>query len=241
VRQRIKRMRSLLRVVEPAFGSIAIESRKALGTSARLLAGARDADVAAASARELAITARDGDAGLDRVADALDREAAKAHHETTPVAEVSARLAEVSRLLQALDPDLDGEALLESALAKAYRRGRKAMRRAEHSLSTPDLHRWRQQVKHLWHLIRVARRRLPTRQRRLAADLDRLAEILGRDHDHAVRAERLALSPSGDLSLMRQLGLIAERRRNLEAEAFALAAKLYKRRPRAFAKRLSIR
>jgi hypothetical protein len=114
------------------------------------------------------------------------------------------------------------------------------MRRAESSLSTPDLHRWRKEVKHLWHLLRVARKRLPSRSKAIATKLDRLAEVLGLDHDHAVLAERLALSPTGDPSLMRQLGLIAERRKKLEVEAFELAAELYDAKPRVFSRRLRV-
>ncbi len=39
---------------------------------------------------------------------------------------------------------------------------------------------------------------------------------------------------------MRQLALIARRRNGLEAEAFALGARLYSRKPKAFAERLRL-
>ena len=75
---------------------------------------------------------------------------------------------------------------------------------------------------------------------RLTASLDRLIEMLGLDHDHALLAERLALSPH-DPALQRQLALIADRRRAMEADALTLGADLYRRTPKAFEKRYRLR
>ena len=115
------------------------------------------------------------------------------------------------------------------------------MRRARTSLSTPDLHAWRKEVKDLWHLIRLARKRLPARVAAMAGDLARLGDMLGRDHDHAVLAEKLALAPDANHSLMRQLAMIAAGRRALEKEAFALGEELYERKPKAFAAKARLR
>jgi hypothetical protein len=60
--------------------------------------------------------------------------------------------------------------------------------------------------------------------------------VLGLDHDHAVLAERVALAPeAGPVS--GQLALIAERRRGLADEAFAVGGELYAAKPKEFAKR----
>ncbi len=180
VRQRLKRIRTILRVIEPAFGERAVTMRRTLAEAARLLARARDADVAAASARELAaITPAGEDAGFERVAIALDAEAAHAHQERTPFGEVTRRFSEAVTEAATFQPDFDGQALVAVALRKAYARGRNAMLQAETSLSTPDLHRWRKAVKDLWHLVRMARKRLPKRVVRIAPNLDRLGEALG--------------------------------------------------------------
>jgi CHAD domain-containing protein len=240
VRQRLKRSRTLLRVLEPALGDPAIQLRHKLSEAARILAGARDADVAAASARELAATEGGEEAGFNRVAIALDAEAAVAHRERTPLRDVSDRFVEAIAVVEAFTPDFDGRAVLAAALRMAYARGRRAMDRAETTLSTPDLHRWRKAVKDLWHLIRLARKRLPARVVKTGAGLDRLGEALGLGNDSALLAEKLALSPTGDPALMRQLALIARRRNALEAEAFALGAELYRRKPKAFARRLQL-
>jgi CHAD domain-containing protein len=242
VRQRLKRVRTLIRVLAPELGDQAEATRRPLSEVARMLAGARDADVAAASARGLAAaTPHAGALGLDRVVKALDQEAADAHRERTPLAEVGRRLEVLAMEVAAFDSGhLHGGALITTALKRSYAAGREAMARARGSLATPDLHRWRKRVKDLWHLLRLTRERTGGKGARNAPRLERLGELLGLDHDHALLAEKLALSPEGDPALMAQLGLIADRRRTLEAEAFELGERIYRRRPKAFVKSLKL-
>ena len=239
-RQRLKRVRSVLRVLRPKIGTRATRSIGRLRDAARLLAGARDADAAAASARSIKAAQAGDNAGFDRVVAYLDYEARETHARAVSTDEAIRLLAAAERDLQRMPADIDGTALLERAIDKTFRRGRTARRRAEFSLATPDLHRWRKLVKELWHLVRLARKRLPTRAGRLAVRLERLAELLGLDHDHAVLAERLALSPGGDPALLQQLALIAKERRALEAEAFALGARIYRDKPKKFRRRMRL-
>jgi CHAD domain-containing protein len=238
VRQRLKRLRSTLRIVEPHFGERAAAARRELAMAGRLLAKARDADVAAASARGLSASAAGNDHGLGRLALTLDLEAARAHNERTPIGEVQRHLAAATATIAGLEADFDGDALLAAALRRSYADGRRAMRKAKATLATANIHRWRKAVKHLWHVLGIARKRLPRRASRLLPDLDRLGDLLGLDNDHALLAERLALSPSADLSLMDQLSLIARRRHALEEEAFELGDKTYARKPKKFMDRL---
>jgi CHAD domain-containing protein len=241
VRRRLKRVRSVLRVLRPELGAEAARLAGCLRDAARRLADTRDTDAAAASARSLTEAPEADGAGLERVIAMLDREAEDCHAEVASFAEAGNLLAAVEEELSGLDVDADGAALLGRAIERAYRRGRAAMRRATFSLATPDLHEWRKSVKDLWHLIRLARKRLPAAVARRAPRLERLGETLGLDHDHAMLAERLALSPEGDPALMQQLSLIARRRRALEAEAFALGARLYRQKPKAFRRRLRLK
>jgi len=235
VRQRLKRLRTILRVLQPVFGDRAVLLRRSLGETARLLAGARDADVAVASARSLAeLVPAENDLGLERLVSALDAEASAAHRERTPIGEVNRRLASALATVREFDTSFDGDVLIRKALRKAYARGRRAMEHAHATLATPHLHDWRKSVKQLWFLLRLSRRRLAKRGERIAPDLAKLGEVLGADNDQATLAEKLALSPTGDISLMAQLSLIARQRNTLEAEAFALGAELYRRKPDAF-------
>jgi hypothetical protein len=75
----------------------------------------------------------------------------------------------------------------------------------------------------------------------MAKRLETLGDVLGLDHDHALLAEKLALSPHHDPALMRQLALIAAKRRGLETRAFALGQAVYRDRPARFARRMKLR
>ncbi len=242
VRQRLKRVRTILKIIEPAVGEAASELRATLTHAGQLLAYARDADVAAARARAIAAaTAGDHDLGFDRVADTLGQFAAEAHRKKTPVGEITMLFATAGAAVTTLMPDFDGERTLSDAVRRAYAAGRRAEARARRSLATHDLHTWRKRVKELCHLLDLARRRLPPRARRMAKRLRTIDAALGADNDHALLAEKIALMPTADLSLMSQLSAIARRRNDLEAHAFQLGARVYRRRPRAFARRLPLR
>jgi CHAD domain-containing protein len=240
-RQRLKRIRTLLGVVEPVRPSEVAAAKRALRAAARLLAETRDADVVAASARGLRNLAEPGeDGGLDRVVAELAHQAEEAHDQSARERLASERLAAAEAALGRLPGGLDGGALFERALARSYRKGRRAMIQAQSSLATPELHRWRKAVKDYWNLVRIGRKRLPRSVRASAAALARLGDLLGLDHDHAVLAERLALSPEPDPGLMRHLALIARERQRLEEEAFRLGTKLYRHKPKKQARRLKL-
>jgi CHAD domain-containing protein len=240
-RQRLKRLRSLLRVLKPALGSKAQIAKVKTREAARRLAGARDADAAAASARGLRAEVGTGEeAGLDRLVTTLDREAKVRHAGAPPLAAVIGLIRQAEAALADVGDDMDGRELLEKALVRSYRRGGKALRRAETSLSMPDLHRWRKDVKDLWHLVRLARDRLPKGSGKLGRKLEKLGDLLGLDHDHSILAVKLVNSPSAEPEMMRQLQIIANKRRHLEGSAFTLGEKVYRRSPKRFGQRFRL-
>jgi CHAD domain-containing protein len=240
-RQRLKRLRTLTRVFRPVLGEHGEPLKAALREISHLLAGARDADAAVETARALreAAANRPGH-GFDGVVAELAREAKATHAASLPVDNVLRRLGEIEGHFAAIGPVEDGAALLTQALARAYRRGRRARSRALESLATPDLHLWRKSAKDLWHLLRLCRKRLPRRAETLTGRLERLADLLGRDHDYALLAERLALAPQHDPALGLQLSVIAGERRKLEAEAIALGDEIYRDKPKEFARRMRL-
>jgi CHAD domain-containing protein len=241
VRQRIKWIRSTLRVLQGPLGEEARAGRRQAASAARLLSGARDADVAAASARVLSATTAAGDGpGFERLADALDREAVVAHQKRTPLGEVRHRLTAIAESASRYRTDFDGAEVLSRALQRAYHRARRAMRRAANGRATTELHRWRKEIKHLWHLLRLARPLIRHGTGKTADGFDRLVDLLGLDHDHAMLAERLARSPD-DRALRQQLAVIAERRSGMENDAFELGVSLFADKPKAFAQRYRLK
>lgn len=234
VRQRLKRVRSVMRVLRPALGTRISRASRSLRDASRHLAEARDPCAVAASARHLLTVVEADGTGLERVVAKLDRQVVRRQYGAVAFAEIDKLLATVQAEISGIDKNVDGADLLRRGIDRAYRRGRRAMQRATFSLGTPDFHAWRKAVNELRHLIRISRKRLPADFAKRAAGLKRLGYALGLDHDHAMLAEQLALSPEGDPALMRQLSIIAEHRLALESKAFALGAKLYKKKPKKF-------
>jgi len=239
VRHRIRRVHLVLRVLRPSIGAVATDTVGSLRDAARLLAGKPVTDPASATA--LIPIANEGGEDLDLAIATLDRQTHSDSVDVKTIARIDERLAAAERDLAVPTDRIDGKDLLAKAVDRTYRRGRKAMQRETFSLVTPEFHDWRKSVKDLWYLIRLARKRLPPRARLLAARLERLDEVLGRDHDHAMRAERLALSPTGDPALMQKLSVIAEHRRDLAKEAFALGGRVYKAKPKTFRQRMVLK
>jgi hypothetical protein len=72
-----------------------------------------------------------------------------------------------------------------------------------------------------------------------ARDLDRLADVLGDDHDLAVLRERLTAGtqpPHVDVDAV--IGLLDHRRAELQGEAWQLGQRIYAEKPKAFLARV---
>jgi CHAD domain-containing protein len=239
-RRRLKRIRSIVRLMRPSLGRQYDAYRDDIRTVAQSLAVFRDADVLHAMATDLrAVSAPDQQALIERAIGSFDTQRPNRRRGT---------LAPVLRALEELELDAEdlpipkkGEAMFVAAVHRAYRRGRRAMQRARRSRAAADFHRWRKDAKDLWHLLELARRRIPKKMRRLAARIDTLAEILGLDHDYWITGEHIA-KVSGDLTSQEATRhLVASRRTRLQKDALRRGRRLYRRRPRAFLRSIRLR
>lgn len=122
---------------------------------------------------------------------------------------------------------------LDAGLLRSYERGRRGLDCARESEEAADLHQWRKRVKDLWYHERLLAPVCGRVVQGHAKELDRIAELLGDDHDLAVLREQLtqnAIPVVTDLDAV--LTLIDHRRRELEAEAFRLGAPYPRSLPR---------
>jgi CHAD domain-containing protein len=132
----------------------------------------------------------------------------------------------------------DSWKLLEPGVDRAYRRGRREMRRAAAEPSGANMHAWRKRTKDLWYQLRILEAHLPES---LAASLDRageLAELLGDHHDLTVLRDDLLGRDAAVLHRPELVAAIGERQEELAARAFELGGRLYARKPEAFRRRL---
>jgi CHAD domain-containing protein len=224
-RKRIKKSRALLRLARPAMRprSFRIYDRE-LRDQGRALSGARDADVLVQTLDDLArhdtrIPKPHFTAVRNRLA------------ETAQGAPPEQDVASVAGNVEGWPVDRADARTLVRALTGTYKRGRRAYARAKDDPTTENLHQWRKRVKDLWYQQQLLQRVWPDVMKALAGEAKTLSKLLGSDHDLAVLAGELA--PGDPL-----LPLIADRRAELQSEAFALGSRVYAESPKAFRKRV---
>ena len=241
-RRGLKRIRALFLVVETVPGADRDKRMRRARDAARLLAGARDADVMAAEARRLRLRAEGRAAhAAALLVERFDDRARRAHLETPPFDQVAARLRAIEAAARSLPTCFEAGRLLAEALTAAYRAGRRDWRDIDDGASVRALHEWRKRVKLRRSLSVLVPIPTPVTGRSIQTDLETLGEILGEEHDLAVMKHRLEEEPAlltpteGREALF---DLIAHRRRRLARTALDLGSELYDLRTRAFAAEL---
>jgi CHAD domain-containing protein len=221
-RKDMKKLRALLRLAElrgegDRFRDIARE-----------LAGARDADVMLATLADL--ESRNGaDTGPVRERLEAHRLRTGGGGRARAAKTATAMLKEARGLVDAWPLDRDGFEAVEDGLRRTYRRGRRDWRSALKDPSTENLHEWRKRVKDLWYHCLLLQDAWRPVMRALADEAHELSDRLGDDHDLTLLLE-FGAEPLEDL--------IAERRAELQAEAFAYGDRLYVDKPKAFVGRI---
>lgn len=190
-RKSIKRVRALLRLVEPviskrAFGPLNTQLRDA----GRRLAGSRDGTVIETTLRQLAAD----ETLTDEVRASLATLAAKAAQCTsndpavTDVAtqEATARLIKVSKKISKLRVKGNGFEALAPGLQQSYRRARNGAK-AAYAYNTDDaFHDLRKAVQWHWRQMNVLMQVWPDECQVRAAQAREISHTLGRDHDLAM-------------------------------------------------------
>ncbi len=245
-RKAIKRMRALARLLRYELGEQEFERvNSSLRLAGRRLAGARDTDVRLATLAQL----RDRhpkalcSTGIDRLHAQLEREREQADEPASPK-EVLDDLADMRRQLarwSLVDPDLQA---LAPGLQSIYREGRDRYARVQgkHARDAGDAHDWRKRVKALYYALDMLGGLSTKGVRRFTQRANRLGDLLGEEHDLwmlCVYVEQHPDSYGEDTAAHRQLLRLAERRRKrLRKRGLALGAKLYRRKPSAFMRRV---
>lgn len=239
VRRRLKRARSLLFVLDEVPGANRENRTAQLRDVGRLLAGARDADVAAREARRILARAEGRvvtAAGL--LVERLEADRDEAHRVLPPLDEVASRLRACEADARSLPDRFPAGRLLAAALEASHRRGRRDWRELTEGASVETMHDWRKRVKQRRHLSALVPIATPVTSRAMQHDLEQLGEILGEEHDLWLLAVRI----ESDERLLRPregreaiLELVAKRRRKLAKKAFELGDELYGTRTRDFA------
>jgi CHAD domain-containing protein len=243
-RKDLKKLRSALRLVRPVLGDhIYRRENERYRDAARRLSNVRDAQALAETVAALEDRFADEPppGGWKPIAQALARaDGADPAEVDRRREQAAAEIESGRRELETLSLPGDGFEVVGSGLRRAYSRGRKRFAEAAGDPTDERLHEWRKRVKDLWYHLRLLRAAWRKVLEPLADQAHELADRLGDDHDLVVLRERLDQTEIALTAEQREYldDLIARRRRELQAEAFALGERLYAEKPKHFARRL---
>jgi len=238
-RKSLKKARSalrLLRAVIPDSGRKAANA--AWREAAAHLSGARDAEVKLETLSK-AVDPRARTAGSGRWRGELESEADAHRNELTPegLAEIEAAIDGVAREFRGREVPGPTEQVAGNA-GRAYRRGRKAMKRAGRSSAAEDFHAWRKRAKDLRYQLEILEPRLPAAFEATRERAERLADLLGDLHDLDVLAEDLAGRGLDEPDRSHLEGLITEARDHQIELCLELGARTYADKPKRFTNRI---
>lgn len=245
-RKTIKRLRALARLLrhelgEPEFRRV----NNSLRDAAQSLAGARDAEVRLATLDALAerhprvLAPKQARPLRERLERERGTAIAPAERERVlaDIAAMRRRLARWKRL----EHDFD---TLAPGLRRIYREGRRRHRRAkrERTHRTQNLHDWRKRVKSLYYVLEMLGGADRKGARGLTRRANRLGDVLGEDHDLWMLGAYVERYPDvfeqDEKTRDTLLKLIRRRRKQLHKRALKLGARLYKRKPSSFTRRV---
>lgn len=243
VRKACKKLRALVRLIRPVFPDHA-RANAEFRDIARLLSGARDAKVMLDTLELLAGDAmQQGEGGnLDVLRAEMVEEAEHPDRRDVgrmALTEAGRRLHEArGRIDQWVLTDEDWNAL-GPGLDRILRRTDKVMGKLVADPSALHFHELRKLMKHHWYHTRLLMPLWPVVMQARAAELGRLADLLGLHHDISVLEARWgATSPHGERrkAVVAMLALAVRRRADLEREIRPLAARMIAQKPKALAR-----
>lgn len=240
-RKHIKKLRALLRLVCDEIGHEIFEEENCrLRDAARRLSGARDGEVQLRVLGKLREQAGQRKAAFPATTTTLKREiAAFSRGLGAEKQDAETTLQWIGDRIEGWPLENLGAATLCSALERFYRRGRRALRRAESQPTADNFHVWRKRVKDLWYQSLLLQNLNPAVLCEMASAAQLLGRHLGDLHDLAFFRGRLADDaglPESERTVL--LRLISGREGELQEIALDLGARFFAEKPKALGKRL---
>jgi CHAD domain-containing protein len=248
-RKSLKRVRAVVRLARDHLGDEVYRyENRVFRYTGRSLGVARDAEVLRQTLDALLRGDREelGDHAFAGARAAFDRDARSARERMAgAIAAIDAVRGSLGATRDRVGtwplPDDADPGALAPGFERIYRRGRRALKAARRDRGDDQLHELRKRAKDLWHAAQILRPASPKRMKRLARRAHRLSDLLGNDHDLAVlleaAGERHGTLRPGELALLTRL--VERRRKRLQRKALARAKRLYRRKPKAWRKRLA--
>lgn len=248
VRKRLKKVRAVLRVVRYEIGEETYQKENICFRNAgRKLSSVRDAQVLIETVEKLEeyfskIVVTDA---FSEVKDILVLHRQNKEQE---LLQGEQRMEEVAAVLEKARKRVSDWSIqnndwsgMETGLKKIYKKGNKGLKNAYKSLRVEDLHEWRKRVKDLWYQLQILQPIWSEVIGEFVHQTHILANYLGDDHDLAVLKDYLITQEEIEQSnqqLTVLLGLIDNRRPELQLAAKGLGERIYTETPRQFVLRI---
>jgi len=244
-RKRIKKLRSLIRLVSARLDRTGKQAIALLTAATRPLSGLRDAQ-AMVEAFDTLTASKMNAAKTQAYAPLRQRliERRDAPHESEAqgvalIATPIDQLREVRAMSQQWTIRPNGFGALSRGLRKSYAQAIDAMQLAMSSPSDEHFHEWRKHVKHHWYHLRLLRGLWPKLMIATAIELGGLSDLLGDDHDLAVMRQWMQKeSPVEGLDRDELMQMINDRKQQLHPMARTLGQRLFAEKPKAIMRRL---
>lgn len=243
-RKTCKRLRAAYRLIRDEIGKpLYRQENIRFRDIARFLAGARDSWVMVETFDRLL------DANPAFVADPdyaklranllaqYQRILESSQHDSAKISMIVDRLDQAKVQIEQLPFQHDDFSALQGGLNRVYRRGWQSLKLTARHPDAENFHEWRKRVKYLWHQVEILELVWPEMLMPLAAELHRLSDYLGDEHDLAVLQEIIRDRPNGLPHPEKMAALMQEidkSRRSLQNSANLLGLRLYAAAPKSF-------
>ncbi len=238
-RKDIKKLRALIRLVQPHLGDTFAAENIRLRDVSRKLSQVRDAFAMIKAFDDLKQGHRNK---LARAPAAKIRTALVRHREHVEeelgIADLmktsAAAMRDARKSIEAWPLEADGFPAIEPGFEKTYRRGRKALATAAKTARREDFHEWRKRVKDHWYHVRLLEDLWSDVMKGYEDSLKDLEDHLGEDLTLALLRDYLRSVPEkmGSQMVASAVDLIDEDRKDLREKALDIGNRIYGRKPR---------
>jgi CHAD domain-containing protein len=226
-RKCIKKLRALLRLLEPQLGNVAGNANRRLRDLGRTLSVLRDSAAMVETFDQLA-EQYPGEMGLNRFGGVRERLVAAAGNamsgadEQALAATAVAEFRKLARHVNLWRLSGEGFAVVADGFNASYEEGRKALRRAEKRPSTENVHELRKRAKDHWYHVRLMGPLWPAASEAYEKAMKDFQETLGDANNASVFLRNLAKDDDG---LLREI--VIRWRDKLRSQGLSAGSKIY--------------
>lgn len=245
-RKSVKKVRALLRLVQPEMGDAYQEETGILRDAGRKLSELRDASSVIESLEKLQQGYPDE---LRRpVFDSVRRgllnqkkEREKREDVTSVLHKIATELKAAGKRAKRWPLATDGFPALESGLEKMFRKSRAAFSKAQKRPTAENYHEWRKRLKDHWYHIRVLESTWTEVMQGYEAALKDVETWIGEDHNLVLLRQLLTAGPQsfgGEKSAEPVIALSDKEQKRLRDNAESVGRRIYQEKPRNLVRRI---